>query len=187
MLWSVGGREEGRGREGRNSAINGLLCTVQRTRQSVFLHFCHEAESVKKEKMYLAKKVFPFPFSLQITWARQLPQEHSYQILTIAETTYIDDQRFIVTSAAVDNVSGVSYFKKISARRRCFSDVQTITRYFCEIMWSWCICFFLGGKVYDLSGHRGRSTSCSHSVFPLRKQVHTYFLSMLAFARVFPN
>ncbi len=40
----------------------------------------------------------------QISWTRQL-LEHSYQILTIAETTYIDDKRFIVTSAAVNSVS----------------------------------------------------------------------------------
>ncbi len=51
-------------------------------------------------------KTLSFLFeTFQISWARQLPMELSYQILTIAEATYIDDARFVITSAAVDNVS----------------------------------------------------------------------------------
>ena len=49
---------------------------------------------------------FLFVFLFQITWARQLQVANtSYQILTIGESTYIDDSRFIIDTSTVNYVS----------------------------------------------------------------------------------
>ena len=49
---------------------------------------------------------FLLVFLFQITWARQLQVANtSYQILTIGESTYIDDSRFIIDTSTVNYVS----------------------------------------------------------------------------------
>ena len=48
---------------------------------------------------------FLLVFLFQITWARQLQVANtSYQILTIGESTYIDDSRFIIDTSTVNYV-----------------------------------------------------------------------------------
>ena len=43
--------------------------------------------------------------SLQIMWARQLKGANaSYQILTIGDSTHINDNRFLITKSTVNNV-----------------------------------------------------------------------------------
>ena len=50
-------------------------------------------------------KTFLLVFLFQITWARQLQVANtSYQILTIGESTYIDDSRFIIDTSTVNYV-----------------------------------------------------------------------------------
>ena len=48
-------------------------------------------------------------YLFQITWARQLFNANtSYQILTVGDSTYVDDSRFLVedgSGTATDNVS----------------------------------------------------------------------------------
>ena len=43
--------------------------------------------------------------SLQIMWARQLKGANaSYQILTIGDSTHINDNRFLITKSTINNV-----------------------------------------------------------------------------------
>ena len=44
---------------------------------------------------------------MQVTWSRRLLSEKSLQVLSIADFTHINDQRFLIAKKPLDNVSHI--------------------------------------------------------------------------------